>query len=522
MIAQGSQQDEEEHLEILRQYDILDSPPEPAFDDLASLAANLCNTPISFITLVDKDRQWVKSQVGLHVCEVPREFSICAHPIPHSDLFMVPDTSQDGRFADHPWVTGDPQIRFYAGAPLKTPEGYVLGTLGVLDRVPRVLNARQQEGLTTLSRQVLTQLELRHHRKISRLKVEVRGGKNESDFMTNAFPMPVAYVDATLRYRFNNQAYGEFLGIPTGTLEGRCIKDVLGQAAYETVKPYIDKVFSGHQVTIEKEVPFSQGNTRYGEATLIPDFDGTHAIKGFMVVVNNLTDRMRGEERFRLVVESAPCGMVMSNQEGKIVLVNSQTERLFGYTREELINQPIEILVPVQHRRKHRGYQASFFADLQKRPMGTGLVLYGLRKNGTMFPVEIGLNPIETSDGAMVLSSILDATERKQAEVGLMERNQLLALDAEVGQIINKSQELGTLLQGFTEALVRHLKAAFARIWTLNATEQILELQASAGLYTHLNGPHGRVPVGQLKIGKIAAEKKPHLTNAVIGDPRVP
>ena len=114
-----------------------------------------------------------------------------------------------------------------------------------------------------------------------------------------------------------------------------------------------------------------------------------------------------------------------------------------------------------------------------------------------------------------------DITERKKAESTMADQNRLLALDAEVGKIISHSQELQPLLQKCTEAIVDHLNAAFARIWTLNPTQQILELQASAGLYTHLDGPHGRIPVGQFKIGKIAAEKKPHLTNAVIGDPRV-
>ncbi len=114
-----------------------------------------------------------------------------------------------------------------------------------------------------------------------------------------------------------------------------------------------------------------------------------------------------------------------------------------------------------------------------------------------------------------------DITQRKKAEHTMAEQNCLLALDAEVGQIINQTQELQPLLQQSTQAIVKHLNAAFARIWTLNPNQQILELQASAGLYTHLDGPHGRVPVGQFKIGKIAAEKKPHLTNAVIGDPRV-
>ncbi|MEX2493042.1 MAG: PAS domain S-box protein [Nitrospirales bacterium] len=111
--------------------------------------------------------------------------------------------------------------------------------------------------------------------------------------------------------------------------------------------------------------------------------------------------------------------------------------------------------------------------------------------------------------------------ERKKAEATMLDQNRLLALDAKVGQIINHTQELQPLLQQCTQAIVTHLNAAFARIWTLNPNQQILELQASAGLYTHLDGPHGRVPVGQFKIGKIAAEKKPHLTNSVIGDPRV-
>ena len=109
-----------------------------------------------------------------------------------------------------------------------------------------------------------------------------------------------------------------------------------------------------------------------------------------------------------------------------------------------------------------------------------------------------------------------------RAESALLEANHLLALDAELGSIINKNLEFQDLLQACTETLVHHLDAAFVRIWILNPDTQVLELQASAGLYTHLNGPHSRIPVGHLKIGQIAAEKKPQLTNAVIGDPRIP
>lgn len=118
--------------------------------------------------------------------------------------------------------------------------------------------------------------------------------------------------------------------------------------------------------------------------------------------------------------------------------------------------------------------------------------------------------------------SIQDITEQKNAQATLADQNRLLALDAEVGRIINHTQDLQCLLQQCAQAIVDHLYVAFARIWTLNSAQAILELQASAGLYTHVNGPHGRIPVGQFKIGQIASEKKPHLTNTVIGDPRIP
>ena len=150
-------------LDALRRYDILDTAPEQAFDDLTRLAADICGTPIAVISLSDRDRQWFKSKVGLKVTEVPRDIAICAHAILQSGLFIVRDTLADDRFSTNPLATSDPWFRFYAGAPLVTPEGYVLGTLCVIDHVPRDLSAEQQDALRVLSRQVVSQLELRRH-----------------------------------------------------------------------------------------------------------------------------------------------------------------------------------------------------------------------------------------------------------------------------------------------------------------------------------------------------------------------
>ena len=147
----------------MREYDILDTLPEDSYEDITHLASEVCRTPISAVSLIDRDRQWFKSKVGLGVQETERDVAFCAHAILQADLLIVPDARADERFADNPAVTGEPRIRFYAGAPLVTPKGDVLGTLCVIDSVKRTLSEGQARALRALSRQVMAQLELRRH-----------------------------------------------------------------------------------------------------------------------------------------------------------------------------------------------------------------------------------------------------------------------------------------------------------------------------------------------------------------------
>src|SRR4051812_7382491 len=152
---------ETERLEALHRYGILDTKPEQAFDDLTLLASYVCETPIALITLVDADRQWFKSRIGISASETSRSVSFCSHAIQQTGLYIVPDATHHEKFRENPFVTGDPNIRFYAGAPLITPDGQALGTLCVIDRVPRTLTAAQIDALEALRRQVQAQLELR-------------------------------------------------------------------------------------------------------------------------------------------------------------------------------------------------------------------------------------------------------------------------------------------------------------------------------------------------------------------------
>ena len=166
-----------------------------------------------------------------------------------------------------------------------------------------------------------------------------------------------------------------------------------------------------------------------------------------LAAIIDITERKRAEERFRLVVESAPNAMVLINSEGKITLVNSETERVFAYHRTELIGQGVEFLIPLRFRTHHPEYRKMFFTKPQTRSMGAGRDLFAMRKDGSEFPVEIGLNPIESAEGTMVLASIIDITERKMQESNRL-KSEFLA---------NMSHELRTTMNailGFSELLI--------------------------------------------------------------------
>ena len=209
--------DEADRLAALESYDILDSGPEESFDRITRMAGRLLDVPICLVSLIDKDRQWFKSRQGLDATETPRDLAFCAHAIQCEEVMVVPNALEDARFRDNPLVTGDPCIRFYAGAPLTTRSGHNLGTLCAIDRHPREMTADEQQLLDDLAHMVVDELELR---KANRRVSEELTAKNvilqDFDAVFSAIDYGVMFIGPDLKTRMVNDAFCRMWALPEG------------------------------------------------------------------------------------------------------------------------------------------------------------------------------------------------------------------------------------------------------------------------------------------------------------------
>lgn len=348
--------DELTRLTALDRYQILDTPAESAFDDLAHLAAFICQTPIALISFMDRDRQWFKSSVGLTVLEMPRSMTFCAHTILHDQPFIVPDTAADLRFVAHPFVVGEPNIRFYAGVPLITAEGMRLGTLCVLDSLPHQLGAEQITALQVLSRQVIAQLELRRrfqeHPPNEPEPVAQCACTQQEQRLAETVSVGIYRTDAAGHYTYVNNFWCKMAGL---TAEA-----ALGIGWLSGIHPGDrDHIASAWDATVQSNLPFCaeyrfqrpDGGVRWvlGQATA--EYSPTGELSGYVGSVTDISkqqavwhDRQELEAMLRQekeymshIVTAAPALICGIAPDGITRFVNPAVTRTTGYATEELV-----------------------------------------------------------------------------------------------------------------------------------------------------------------------------------------
>ncbi len=293
--------DEAERLAALRRYEILDTSPEQAFDDLTLLATHICNAPIAYIGFIDADRQWLKSQVGLTFQEIPRHVSFCSHAILEPVVCVVRDALADKRFAHNPLVTSEPHIRFYAAAQLVTPEGHVVGTICVMDRVPRDLSAEQVETLRVLARQVVAQLELRRRS----AQVEYSFADNEraneeilfQASLLNAVEEAVIATDVSGKIVYWNRFAEKMYGWSAAEVRGRNVVEVMASDVLQgEAAEIMSRLRRGESWSGEFIVRRRDGSSFPAQVTGSPIYSSDGALIGTVGISTDITERKRAEE----------------------------------------------------------------------------------------------------------------------------------------------------------------------------------------------------------------------------------
>lgn len=419
MSSDLASQSEVNRLAALRRYSILDTAAEAEFDEIARLAGQICGAPVALITLVDRGREWYKSQIGLGRREIPLEMSIGRHTILQKGLLVIPDLALDERFQDNPLVNDEPHLRFYAGAVLETEGGVPLGTLCVLDHQPRQLTSAQAEALGTLSRQVMARMELR----IARQRLHA-SEERFTAFMTHS-PAACWLADVEGRMQYVSPGFYPMFGIKELDVTGQTIQELFDPALADL---YLEnnRTVLRQQSMMETEEPGVTWDGTPGEFTVVRfpvNLPGHEPLLGAIAL--DTTERKKAEQtlresemRFRSYFELPLHGIAITSPTKGWIEVNDKICSILGYSREELTRMTwLEMTYPDDLEADVRQFNRMVAGEVD----GYDIEKRFIRKDGRIIWTSLAVGGVRNTDASLAyaVAVLSDITERKGAELVL-------------------------------------------------------------------------------------------------------
>lgn len=423
-------QNETQRLRALHAYKILDTLAEQAYDDLTCLAAQICDAPIALISLVDRDRQWFKSRVGLDAEETSRKVSFCAHAIHHpGELLEVEDALEDQRFAGNPLVTGDPHIRFYAGMPIVDAAGLALGTLCVIDRKPRVLKQDQRRALKALSRQVMAQI---------RLSSELAVSHNRSRYFESILESAggiIYELDANGIFTYVNEYMVDVTGLERETLlKTHFLELVIEEERAGVHEHYQDAIRRRlPETTLEFRVRQQSGVIIWVSQSARLLYSAENRFERVIGLVKDITENKRLQRDLvlnQLAVNLSPVGICQVNEQARVVSFNQRYADLLGFSPDQLRQKHVYEFDPNYDR---EGWRRHWQEMLDKKDMHIETQFE--TADGSLRNVELRSKMITYEGQSFIHAVCLDVTQRKRSEAQLINYKDLLDKTNDVARI---------------------------------------------------------------------------------------
>ncbi|MDP9316286.1 MAG: PAS domain S-box protein, partial [Chloroflexota bacterium] len=413
---------EAQRLSALRALHILDTPAEERFDRITRLAQRLFDVPIALVSLVDENRQWFKSCQGLDLTETPRSSSFCAHAILGDDILVIPDATQDPRFADNPFVTGHPYIRFYAGCPLEGTDGSKFGSLCIIDQRPRELEPDQYQLLRDLAAWAGNEVNTVELRRALLLQ---RESEARVRAMMDGVANGIITFDENGTIRWMNQAAQCMSGYSVNELTGQNAALLLAESERKRLQAYLDRFQQADQANQRNTGRELTGRRKDGSTfplELVLSEIRLPDQRLFMAAVRDITERKHAEQTHQFlstIVESSDDAIVGKSIDGHILSWNVGAQQLYGYAAEEVIGRSFRILVPPER-------SAEVQQILERIQQGQRIDHYEtvrVRKDGVRINVSLTESPIKDATGQIVGISMIarDITSRRQMEEALRE-----------------------------------------------------------------------------------------------------